>query len=72
VGDENATGSSWVRERYGANKPELVGLFYELSFEQLVSATLTTLTPVLGTQAQQMVRLHGEPVDASTFLVLQG
>ncbi len=33
----------------------------------LIIAAVTTLTAVLGAQAQQMVTLHGETVDASTF-----
>lgn len=33
----------------------------------LIIAAVTTLTAVLGAQAQQMVALHGEAVDASTF-----
>jgi len=33
----------------------------------LIVAAVTTLTAVLGTQAQQMAILHGEAVDASTF-----
>jgi uncharacterized protein YukE len=33
----------------------------------LIIAAVTTLTAVLGVQAQQMVTLHGEAVDASTF-----
>lgn len=33
----------------------------------LIIAAVTTLTAVLGAQAQQMVTLHGEAVDASTF-----
>lgn len=36
-GDENATGFSWTRKRYGDTKPELVGLFYELSFEKVAA-----------------------------------
>ena len=33
----------------------------------LIIAAVTTLTAVLAAQAQQMVTLHGEAVDASTF-----
>lgn len=51
-GDENATGFPCARERYGADPPALLGLFYELNFEEVAALRPDVIIGVSGLERE--------------------